>query len=304
MKIESLGLIGFGEVGSLFGAALSGRARVSTYDRLLDQEPASSAMRERAIARGVAVAESLGELLADCQVVISAVTASEALNVARDAAARLRKGTCYLDVNSASPRTKAACAERIDGAGGRYVEAAVMAPVAPYGLRVPMLLGGAHAAEFAPALAALGFEAKAASERLGAVSAIKMCRSVMVKGLEALTIECYIAARAYGVEGPVLASLAETFPAIDWERQGDYFFERVRRHGRRRAEEMREAAATVRDIGLDGCLAQATAQRQQWVADLADAGVFRRAGGPWQDTADAAIESMRNGNGMEDKDAK
>jgi len=121
---------------------------------------------------------------------------------------------------------------------------------------------------------------------------MKMCRSVMVKGLEAITIECLVAARAYGVEAEVLASLAESYPQTDWEKQAAYVFERVIRHGRRRAEEMREAAATVREIGLDGCMAAATAERQQWVAALADEGVLAP-DDPWREAADAAIASAR-----------
>jgi 3-hydroxyisobutyrate dehydrogenase-like beta-hydroxyacid dehydrogenase len=101
-----------------------------------------------------------------------------------------------------------------------------------------------------------------------------MCRSVMIKGLEAMVIESFTAARAWGVEDAVLASLAETFPGIDWEKQGAYFFQRVIQHGRRRAEEMREVAQTVREAGLEPWSAAGTAERQAWVADLADGGLF------------------------------
>jgi 3-hydroxyisobutyrate dehydrogenase-like beta-hydroxyacid dehydrogenase len=120
----------------------------------------------------------------------------------------------------------------------------------------------------------LGFAAKVASRELGVASAVKMCRSIMIKGLEAMTIECFTTARAYGVEDAVLASFKETFPGIDWEKQGAYFFQRVIEHGRRRAEEVREVAETVRDIGLTPWSAQGTAERQAWIADLADDGVF------------------------------
>ena len=126
-----------------------------------------------------------------------------------------------------------------------------MTSVPPHRIRVPMLLGGPHAEAILPLLDALGFAAKVASAKLGVASATKMCRSVMIKGLEAMVVESFIAARAYGVEDSVLASLAETFPGIDWERQGTYFFQRVIQHGRRRAEEMVEAAETVREIGLE-----------------------------------------------------
>ena len=113
-----------------------------------------------------------------------------------------------------------------------------------------------------------------ASQELGVASAVKMCRSVMIKGLEAMVIESFTTARAYGVEDAVLASLKETYPGIDWEKQGAYFFQRVIEHGRRRSEEVREVAETVREIGLTPWSAQGTAERQAWVADLADEGLF------------------------------
>src|SRR5439155_13476485 len=125
-----------------------------------------------------------------------------------------------------------------------------------------------------PVLRDLGFQPQVASPELGVASATKMCRSIMIKGLEAMVIEAFTTARAYGVEAQVLASLAETFPGIDWERQGAYFFQRVIEHGRRRSEEVREVAETVREIGLTPWSAQGTAERQAWVADLSDQGLF------------------------------
>jgi 3-hydroxyisobutyrate dehydrogenase-like beta-hydroxyacid dehydrogenase len=134
-------------------------------------------------------------------------------------------------------------------------------------------------------------DAKAVSDQLGVASAIKMCRSVMIKGLEALVIESYTTARQYGVEAHVLPTLAETFPSIDWETQGAYFFMRVAGHGQRRAEEMRESANTVREAGFEPFMAAAIADKQQWVADAARAGVFAgiAKGAPWQDYADRLI---------------
>src|SRR5690606_23397776 len=151
--------------------------------------------------------------------VVSAVTASQAVPVAEACAAGLRTGSFFLDFNSASPGAKRLAAERVDGVGGRYVEGAVMTSLPPHRLRVPLLLGGPSAAALAPALAALGFAAQVASTELGIASATKMCRSVMIKGLEAMVIEALTAARAHGVEDAVIESLYETFPGIDWERQ-------------------------------------------------------------------------------------
>ena len=140
-------------------------------------------------------------------------------------------------------------------------------------------------------------DAKAVSERIGVASAIKMCRSVMIKGLEALVIESYATARQYGVEDHVLPTLAETFPSIDWPKQGAYFFSRVVQHGKRRAEEMREAANTVREAGFEPFMSAAIASKQQWVADQASAGLFKDVAkdARWQDYADRLINARRNG---------
>jgi 3-hydroxyisobutyrate dehydrogenase-like beta-hydroxyacid dehydrogenase len=163
-----------------------------------------------------------------------------------------------------------------------------MTSVPPYGIAVPMLLGGPRAAELAPLLQSWGLDARAVSERLGVASAIKMCRSIMIKGLEALVIESYATARRYGVEDHVLPTLAETFPSIDWHKQGAYFFSRVVQHGQRRAEEMREAARTVQEAGFAPLMTAPIADKQQWVADLAAAGVFAELtkDARWQDYAD------------------
>jgi 3-hydroxyisobutyrate dehydrogenase-like beta-hydroxyacid dehydrogenase len=140
--------------------------------------------------------------------------------------------------------------------------------VPPYGIKVPMLLGGAHAQALRALLAPLDFNMEVVAERVGVASAIKMCRSVMIKGLEAIVVESFTTARRYGVEDYVLASLRETFPTLDWESQGSYLFSRVALHGKRRAEEMREVAVTVKEAGLDPHMAAATAERQDWVAGL------------------------------------
>jgi 3-hydroxyisobutyrate dehydrogenase-like beta-hydroxyacid dehydrogenase len=235
-------------------------------------------------------------LCAASDLIISAVTASNTLAVAREAAVHIPAGTVFLDLNSASPGTKQKAAALIDAAGAHYVEAGVMTSVPPYGIKVPMLLGGPGAAELAAVLARWGMDAKPVSDRLGVASAIKMCRSVMIKGLEALVIESYTTAREYGVEDHVLPTLAETFPSIDWPEQGAYFFSRVVQHGMRRAEEMREAANTVREAGFEPFMSAAIAYKQQWVADQAAGGVFQGLAkdAPWQEYADRLIAARPN----------
>ena len=221
----------------------------------------------------------------------------------RSCAPAVKPGAWFLDFNSASPGAKRRAAELIDGKGGHYIEGAVMTSVPPKRIKVPLLLGGATAEELAPMLVELGFDAKVASQELGVASAVKMCRSVMIKGLEAMVIEAYTTARAYGVEDAVLASLQETFPGIDWEKQGAYFFQRVIEHGRRRSEEVREVAQTVREIGLTPWSAEGTAERQAWVADLADQGLFGTKGmetfarsADWRTEADRILAAIQSNN--------
>ncbi|MCD6672855.1 MAG: DUF1932 domain-containing protein [Burkholderiaceae bacterium] len=288
-----IGLVGYGEVGRILAEDLRARGveHVAAYDVKLDG-PEAAPLLAHAAQHGVALADSHAALAQRADFVVSAVTASQALAVAAACAPALEAGAWFLDFNSASPGAKRAAAARVEQAGARYVEGAVMTSVPPYRIRVPLLLGGPHAATLAPMLAVLGFDAKVGPQELGIASATKMCRSVMIKGLEAMVIESFTAARAWGVEDELLASLAETFPGIDWEKQASYFFERVILHGRRRAEEMRESANTVREAGLEPWSAAGTANRQAWVADLADEGVFgapRDAHAEWRVQADRIL---------------
>jgi 3-hydroxyisobutyrate dehydrogenase-like beta-hydroxyacid dehydrogenase len=256
MNIERIGLIGYGEVGKIFSAGLQnqpGVAATAAWDLKL-ANPATQAA-------GVVAQPSARALCEASDLVISAVTASNTLAVAQEAAQYIRPGALFLALNSASPGPKQQCAALIEAAGAHYVEAGVMTSVPPYGIKVPMLLGGANAAELALLLTGWGMDAKAVSERLGVASAIKMCRSVMIKGLEALVIESYTTARAYGVEDQLLPTLQETFPSIDWSAQGAYFFSRVVQHGQRRVEEMRESANTVREAGFEPFMAAAIADK-------------------------------------------
>jgi 3-hydroxyisobutyrate dehydrogenase-like beta-hydroxyacid dehydrogenase len=271
-------LIGFGEVGRILAEDLRAQGLgVCAFDLKLRGE-AGEPMREQALRLGVRLEAGHAQAVAGAGLVISAVTASQAVPVAQDCAPGLKPGAFFLDFNSASPGAKIRAAGVVDGAGGRYVEGAVMTSVPPYRIKVPLLLGGSHAPALQPRLNALGFDAKVVSEKLGVASATKMCRSVMIKGLEAMLIESFTTARHYGVEDAVIASLRETFPGIDWEKQGAYFFQRVIEHGRRRSEEVREVAQTVREAGLEPWSASGTAERQAWVADLADAGLFGHRG--------------------------
>ena len=298
-----VGLVGYGEVGRILAEDLRRRdVAVVAYDLKLDLGQ-GGALREHTIVHHPLLDQSHAKLARGADLVVSAVTASQAVAVAQACAPALRRGAWFLDFNSASPGAKLRAGAIVDAAGGRYVEGAVMTSVPPYRLQVPLLLGGPHAAALQPQLSALGFAPRVASDRLGVASATKMCRSVMIKGLEAMVIESFTAARHYGVEDAMIASLQETFPGIAWEQQAAYFFQRVIEHGRRRAEEVREVAETVREAGLTPWSAEGTAERQAFVADLADEGVFGGRGSPgfarsadWRTEADRILAAARAAN--------
>lgn len=283
-----IALVGYGEVGKIFAAELIARgARVSFFDILLADEQAGAAMRAHAASLGATACDTLAAALDGAQLAMSAVTASSTLAVAEEAAKSIRPGQFFLDLNSASPTTKQTSARLIDAAGGYYVEAAVMGSVPPYGIKVPIILGGSKREALARLLAPADMRMELGVAEVGVASAVKMCRSIMIKGLEALTVECMLTARRYGVEDQVLASLDETYPGMDWQKEADYLVSRVVQHGRRRAAEMREVARTVEEVGMQPLLAAPTALRQDWMADLVSAGTIAKTEKSWRKVADA-----------------
>lgn len=292
-----IGLIGYGEVGKVFARGLKDKTGrwVGAWDLKFSESSTREAERGHAASHGIEACDSAAALCGKATLIISAVTASNTLAVAQEVAPHIPPGTLFLDFNSASPGTKAQCAALIDAAGGYYVEAGVMTSVPPYGIKVPMLLGGAKAEMLAGLLRPLGLDVTPVAETIGVASAIKMCRSVMIKGLEAIVIESYTTARAYGVEEHMIPTLYETFPGIDWNQQGAYFFSRVAQHGKRRAEEMREAANTVRESGFEPFMAAAIAEKHDWVAQQSLKGVFADIGkdASWQDYADRLLAARK-----------
>jgi 3-hydroxyisobutyrate dehydrogenase-like beta-hydroxyacid dehydrogenase len=295
--IQQIAIIGFGEAGGIFGHDLAKLGiEISVFDILLDSKRHRRHMLSKARECGVRAAANLYDCVRDSQLVISAVTAASALHVAKEAGSILAAGQIFLDINSVSPKTKRKAARLIEpGMAKRskahFVEAAVMAAVPGARLKVPMLLGGPKAAETAERLTSLGMNATALSNQIGLASAVKMCRSVVLKGIEALAVECLFAARQYGVEDAVLESLAATYPSMGWnDRLPDYLISRVAEHGRRRAHEMREVAQALRSVGVKPAMAMASADRQErLVCEMAERKVCFEASQPfsWRSLADA-----------------
>lgn len=259
---ETLAFIGFGEAAGAFAGGIDrrGLARLAGFD-LRDR---SAPMRDR----DVEPATGRGAALAGAGAVWCLVTADRALAAAQECARHLAPGTLWLDGNSCSPGTKHAAAQVIEAAGAQYVDVAIMAPVHPQGARVPLLVAGAGAQGAAALLASWGMNPAVAGDTVGAASTIKMLRSVMIKGLEALTAECVLAARRAGVEAAVLGSLQRSDPGFDWVARSAYNLERMAAHGTRRAAEMAEVARTLRELGLPDRMASATVDWQAQIGAL------------------------------------
>ncbi|MFC3077654.1 DUF1932 domain-containing protein [Phenylobacterium terrae] len=263
MSLAKVALIGFGEVGQILAQDLAqaGVKRISAWDVAFaeaDSRP-SRALADHAVER----ADGAVAAVKDAELVISAVTAEQDVEAAKAAAEGVEADAFFLDLNSCSPGRKRASADLIEQAGGRYVEAAVMSPFAPKRIASPMLLGGAHIHAFLRVAAPLGFAgARAYSPEIGKAAATKLCRSVMIKGIEALLTESMLAAQRYGVEDEVLDSLSDLLPLPDWPGTARYMISRSAEHGARRAEEMREAAQTVAEAGCAPTLSRAIAERQ------------------------------------------
>jgi 3-hydroxyisobutyrate dehydrogenase-like beta-hydroxyacid dehydrogenase len=256
-------LIGLGEVGTVLAEDLHDLV-VSAWDVAFAD--ADGPVSRRAAALGIVRARNSVDAVHGADLVVSAVTAANSVAAAADAAPGLGAGAWFVDLNSSSPDRKQAAAEVIEAAGGRYVEAAVMSPIEPKRLGAPMLLGGPHAAAFAEFATLLGFAGlEPYSDKIGPAAATKLCRSVLIKGVEALLTESMLTARSWGVEDRVLDSLSNLLPG-DWHTLAPYMISRSLEHGTRRAEEMREAAMTVSEAGVEPTMSEAVAARQDWAA--------------------------------------
>jgi 3-hydroxyisobutyrate dehydrogenase-like beta-hydroxyacid dehydrogenase len=263
-----LSFIGFGEAGQAIAAGLreTGVERISAWDILF---PASGGekLRQAGAASGVRCANSAADAVREADIVISAVTAASSVDAAQSVKAHLSGKPFFLDINSVSPGRKQETASLL-GDGARYVDVAVLAPIHPARHQTPILLAGPHAEAIAPALAALGMRFSIAGAEVGAAAAIKMVRSVMIKGIEALTLECFLAAARAGVIDEVATSMKNNYPGLDWAKIVPYNLERMANHGERRAAEMEEVADTLRELGVEPLMTAATVKRQREMGQI------------------------------------
>ncbi len=264
----SVSFIGFGEAGQAIAAGLrdEGVARMAAWDILFPQS-AGEKLRQAGAASGVRCASSAPDAVREADIVISAVTAASSVEAALSVKAHLAGRPFVLDINSVSPGRKQQTAKLL-GDAARYVDVAVLAPIYPARHKTPLLLAGADAEAVAPTLTALGMRASIAGTEIGAAAAIKMVRSVMIKGIEALTLECFLAAARAGVIDEVASSMKNNYPGLDWGKIVPYNLERMANHGERRAAEMEEVADTLRELGVEPLMTAATVKRQREMGQI------------------------------------
>jgi 3-hydroxyisobutyrate dehydrogenase-like beta-hydroxyacid dehydrogenase len=263
-----LAFIGFGEAGQAMASGLrdEGAPQIAAWD-ILFPKPEGTALRTAAARASVRIAASPQEAVRDAEVIISAVTAASSFEAAQSAAPFVRGTPLFLDVNSVSPGRKRET-EKLFGENARYVDVAILSPIHPKRHKSPLLIAGPHAQAAAPILEGLGMTFTIAGDKVGDAAAIKMVRSVMIKGIEALTLECFLTAARAGVVEEVAASLKNNYPSLDWGQIAEYNIERMASHGGRRAAEMEEVADTLRELGVEPLMTNATVIRQRDMGEL------------------------------------
>jgi 3-hydroxyisobutyrate dehydrogenase-like beta-hydroxyacid dehydrogenase len=265
-----IAFIGMGEAGGLLAEGLIGAGADvrAAYDILIHNDAKRAGLLAKTQKIGLSAAETAKDAVAGADVVIAAVVSDQMVIAAQNVAPHLKAGQYYLDINSASPRMKREAAELIEANGAFFVESAVMDLVPPHGYKVPMLLAGAKATDLQAILASFGMNVRAVGTKIGSASAIKMSRSVFMKGFTAILVECLMAASKLDAEEEVLSSLQVSFPELDWRKIANYYAPRLVKHSRRQAAEMHEVAETLEELGIEPMTALSTADRLQWLADL------------------------------------
>jgi len=264
----AISFIGFGEAGQAIAAGLreEGVARMAAWD-ILFPRPEGKRLLKAGSEIGVRCTSSAADAVRGADVIISAVTAASSVEAARSVGAHVAGSPFFLDINSVSPGRKQETAKLL-GDAARYVDVAVLAPIYPARHKTPMLISGSHAEAVAPALSEVGMRFTIAGEEVGAAAAIKMVRSVMIKGIEALTLECFLAASRAGVIDEVATSMKNNYPGLDWGKIVAYNLERMASHGERRAAEMEEVAETLREFGVEPLMTAATVKRQREMGQI------------------------------------
>ena len=266
----TVGFIGFGGAayGLTKGLKEAGLAEVCFFDSLWETAPNSEVIHRHAMETGAILKESLGALIQDAEIIISCVTGSVALAVAEQVAAFLEERHLFVDVNTASPKVMEAVGDVIQRTGAAFADVAMLGGIPAFLHRVPCLASGNGAELFKSAMQPYGMDITCVGEIPGQASAIKMFRSVFMKGFLALLMEMLSGTHRYQVDSLVLDSIAKTM-----EKNG--FLETVRLqmakgviNAERMSDEMGAVVETFTEMGLPSVMSTATRETLRWCSRM------------------------------------
>jgi 3-hydroxyisobutyrate dehydrogenase-like beta-hydroxyacid dehydrogenase len=268
-----IALLGFGEAGSAIARGLAAEngwrgpskpgdnapRRLIAIDPALDKDARGTALGKEARRLEVAISDRYTEALSEADLVICAVQGEHALDAATSAAAFMKKGAHFLDLCTVTGKMADEDRDAIEKVGGRYVDIAVMGGFFKYGIKAPMLVAGEEAQTAVGWMNANGFDAKYLGPKPGSASSVKMVRSVLMKGLEALGVEALVTAERQGIREEVLECLADV-DLVPFREHLSSLVQTHIVHARRRWEEMGLVAQTLRETGVEPKMTVTTEQ--------------------------------------------
>ena len=263
-----LGLVGYGEIGSTLGAGLrkAGLASVAAYDRYAFDGPYAALIQQRAEQAGVTLVRSNQDLADAADLIVSVTPGSVSLQSAAAFAPCLTARHTFVDFASATPKIKIGVAQLIASTGALTGDASIEG-TPKNGYAMPILSSGPAGEQLRDLLNPWGMRIEFVGAELGRASGIKILRSVLIKGIEALTGEMLLAARHYGIDDIVLASASKTL-ARPWMDTVESLIPSGVIHAQRRAEELEMSAEAVADAGIEPVMARAVAAHLRWKASL------------------------------------
>lgn len=276
----TIALIGFGEAGSAIARGLCGEdgwrsharpgdnrpRRVIAIDTALDRDDRGRALGTEARRLDVAITRDYVAALGEADLIFCAVPGENALAAAQSAAPLLKPGAVYLDLCTVTGRMAEDDRRVVEDAGARYVDIAVMGTFFGHGHKAPMLLAGPDAAAVAPWMTDNGFAASVLGAKPGSASAVKMMRSVVIKGLEALAVESLVAARRQGILEEVLGCFGD-LDLVTFRQYVTTLLETHLVHARRRWEEMELVERTLQETGIEPLMTRAIVRNHRRTVD-------------------------------------
>lgn len=269
-KQIKLGLIGFGEVGSTLGRGFrdEGLIEIAAYDKYAFDGPFSELIQSRAEKANVPLVRSPQELVAQSELIIGVTPGSASVESAQAFAPHLTAAHLFVDFASTTPKVKQTVGAVLKESGVQIADASIMGTPHTDGHRLPILASGPAAQAFLDVMNPWGLKIEYVAGELGAASGIKIMRSVIAKGLEALLVECMLGARRYGIDQAVLASFDKFMATRSFTSMANFLITTGSIHAERRSHEAEMSADALIEAGVDPIMTRATVERLAWVNDL------------------------------------